>query len=265
MPNLAPPDAPTAPGRGTRPGVADIDRATADRLAQLHARRQPARAPGSTAMERLAGMDPTPDRSHRRHAAKGSRATALVVSIVTAGGLAGFFAWQSDQTPVAASAPLPPTPATAGSTSASAPAPVAPPATSVTPTTTPAGPTPTVARAATTIARAVATTVPATAARSTGGSFSGTSVTTRFGPVQVAITVASGQITEVRALATPTGGKSDRINAAAAPVLRVEALAAQSSSLAVVSGATYTSKAYAQSLQAAIDQAKATHALPAGA
>ena len=265
MPNLAPPDAPIAPGRGTRLGADNIDRATADRLVRLHARRQPARGPGSTALERVAGMDPRPDRSHRRHAAKGSRATALVMSIVTAGGLAGLLARLSDQTPVMAGTLPPTTSGAAGSTIARAPAPVATPSTSATAPTTPPGSTPTTARATAPVAEAVATTVPATAAPSAGGSFSGTSVTTRFGPVQVAITVASGQITEVRALVTPTGGKSDRINAAAAPVLRVEALAAQSSSLAVVSGATYTSKAYAQSLQAAIDQAEATHALPAGA
>ena len=46
------------------------------------------------------------------------------------------------------------------------------------------------------------------------------------------------------------------INAAATPVLRQEALQAQSATIDTVSGATYTSTGYVQSLQSAIDQAR---------
>jgi uncharacterized protein with FMN-binding domain len=55
----------------------------------------------------------------------------------------------------------------------------------------------------------------------------------------------------------PTGGETGSINARAIPKLRQEVLTAQSASIATVSGATYTSNAYKQSLQAAIAAAKA--------
>ena len=80
-------------------------------------------------------------------------------------------------------------------------------------------------------------------------------VSTRFGPVQVEIVVADGRISDVVALQLPTGRHSGQISAYAAPILRQEALQAQSASIDIVSGATYTSDAYAQSLQAALDKA----------
>ena len=64
-----------------------------------------------------------------------------------------------------------------------------------------------------------------------------------------------GQITDVAALQLPSGGRSGRISRAVEPILREEALQAQSANIDTVSGATYTSLAYAQSLQAALDQA----------
>jgi uncharacterized protein with FMN-binding domain len=83
----------------------------------------------------------------------------------------------------------------------------------------------------------------------------GSEIETRYGPVEVEITVANGRITAVTAIELPSGGRSGRISSYAAPVLSSEAMAAQSASIDGVSGATYTSEAYAQSLQAAIDQA----------
>ena len=80
-------------------------------------------------------------------------------------------------------------------------------------------------------------------------------VDTRYGPVQVEIVVADGQLQDVVAIQLPTGRRSGQISNAAAPILREEALQAQSASIDTVSGATYTSDAYAQSLQAALDQA----------
>jgi len=78
---------------------------------------------------------------------------------------------------------------------------------------------------------------------------------TPYGPVQVQITVGGGQINDVQALSLPTGGHSGRISNAVAPMLRSEALTAQSASINVISGATYTSIGYARSLQSAIDAA----------
>ena len=67
--------------------------------------------------------------------------------------------------------------------------------------------------------------------------------------------VAGGKVSDVVALALPTGRRSGQISDYAAPILRQEALQAQSANINLVSGATYTSDAYAQSLQAALDQA----------
>ncbi|TFB87692.1 FMN-binding protein [Cryobacterium algoricola] len=96
---------------------------------------------------------------------------------------------------------------------------------------------------------------PAPAARPTG-TFTGSTVQTRFGPVQVSVTIANGTITEVTALQlTNDGGRSVAISAQAAPILRSEVLSAQSAKVSNVSGATYTSKGYTTSLQAALDTA----------
>ncbi|WP_448631051.1 FMN-binding protein [Cellulomonas soli] len=90
------------------------------------------------------------------------------------------------------------------------------------------------------------------------GTYTGSTVSTRFGDVQVEITVSGGSITASDAVAYPTrDGKSKQINAYAVPVLNDEALSAQSASIDLVSGATYTSGAYVESLQSAIDQALA--------
>lgn len=91
---------------------------------------------------------------------------------------------------------------------------------------------------------------------SASGTYKGNTVQTRFGPVQVQITVASGKITDVTALQlTNTDGKSIQISNRAAPLLRSKVLAAQSANIQTVSGATITSDAYLTSLQAAIDAA----------
>jgi uncharacterized protein with FMN-binding domain len=83
----------------------------------------------------------------------------------------------------------------------------------------------------------------------------GSSVQTPYGPVQVAVTFTGGKITAVQALKTPGGrGYSVQVNAYAAPILAQEAVAANSANIQSVSGATYTSEAYKQSLQSAIDQ-----------
>ncbi len=94
---------------------------------------------------------------------------------------------------------------------------------------------------------------------SAGGSatsVTGDTAQTQWGPVQVQITVAGGQITDITAVQYPSGnGRDQEINAYALPVLAQEALAAQSANIDHVSGATVTSDGYVQSLQSAIDQA----------
>jgi uncharacterized protein with FMN-binding domain len=81
-------------------------------------------------------------------------------------------------------------------------------------------------------------------------------VSTRFGTVQVAVTVEGGQLTDVTALQLPAGDRrSASISSRVEPTLRSQALSAQSANIDGVSGATYTSAAYARSLQAALDSA----------
>ena len=64
-----------------------------------------------------------------------------------------------------------------------------------------------------------------------------------------------GIITDVQALQLPDGDRrSLQISREVEPMLAEEALAAQSPRIDTVSGATYTSRAYAQSLQSALDQ-----------
>ena len=80
-------------------------------------------------------------------------------------------------------------------------------------------------------------------------------VSTRFGPVQVEVVISNGSVIDVVALQLPTGRRSGAISSYSEPILREEALQAQSAAIDTVSGATYTSDAYAKSLQAALDQA----------
>lgn len=88
-------------------------------------------------------------------------------------------------------------------------------------------------------------------------SYTGTAIDTRYGPVQVRITVSEGKITAADAIEYPSGnGRDQEINSAAVPQLNSEVVQQQSANIDMVSGATYTSNGYAQSLQSAIDQAK---------
>ena len=88
------------------------------------------------------------------------------------------------------------------------------------------------------------------------GAAAGPVISTRFGPVQVQVTISGGKISDVAALQLPSDHpRSAEISDYAAPILRQEALQAQSAEIDIVSGATYTSIAYARSLQAALDQA----------
>ncbi|TFD87670.1 FMN-binding protein [Cryobacterium serini] len=88
------------------------------------------------------------------------------------------------------------------------------------------------------------------------GTFTGSVVATRFGNMQVSVTIAAGAITDISALQlTNHDGRSVQISNRAAPILRTEVLAAQSASVQNVSGATYTSDGYRQSLQSALDTA----------
>jgi uncharacterized protein with FMN-binding domain len=186
------------------------DEQLAERLARLNQRRQSTAGP--------TGGAPAPARKSRRHPAARARAAALLLTLVSTGGLGALFA---DLNAAPAAAPQAvgtlPTPASAAGT----PLPTA----------------------------------PATQA------FNGSAVTTKFGPVQVQAQISNGTIIDVVAIASPDGdNKSRSINAQALPMLRSEVLTAQRANVHTISGATYTSNAYRQSLQAALDRARAAGA-----
>jgi uncharacterized protein with FMN-binding domain len=89
------------------------------------------------------------------------------------------------------------------------------------------------------------------------GSFTGSAIASQYGTVQVRAVVRSGRLTDVVVLRqTDVGERSTQIDSYAIPVLKSEALSAQSADIDVVSGATYTSVGYARSLQAALDAAR---------
>ena len=96
----------------------------------------------------------------------------------------------------------------------------------------------------------------ATIKASYSGQVTGQVVQTPFGNVQVQVTIANGKITDVQALQLPSGGgHTGQVSAYAGPQLRSEVLTAQSAQIDTISGATYTSDGYIQSLQSALSQA----------
>ncbi|MEU6456068.1 FMN-binding protein [Streptomyces sp. NPDC047065] len=94
-----------------------------------------------------------------------------------------------------------------------------------------------------------------------GGGGQGTQVLTgdvaqtQYGPVQVRVTVSGGRITAAETLQAPKGGRSDQVTADAVPKLDRAAVSAGTADIDAVSGATYTSAGYKQSLQSALDRA----------
>jgi uncharacterized protein with FMN-binding domain len=82
-------------------------------------------------------------------------------------------------------------------------------------------------------------------------------VTTPFSVIQVRVTFTGRQLTRVETVElSGTGARTQALNAHAEPILREEALKAGSAKIDVVSGATYTSESYRDSLQSAIDRAR---------
>jgi uncharacterized protein with FMN-binding domain len=162
--------------------------------------------------------------------------------------------------------PVPNAPAASPNVASSAPSSAAASVASVEPTTQPV--TPTTQASATRTHTAAPTKTPtqlptkapsrsaAPTTKAASATFLGSSVQTRYGPVQIKITYAAGRVTGVVAVQLPSGRSRDaEINNYAVPILERETLAAQSASINSVSGATYTSDGYVQSLQSALDAA----------
>ena len=87
------------------------------------------------------------------------------------------------------------------------------------------------------------------------GTATGDAIDTQYGPVQVRVTVKDDKITAIQGLVlTGNDPRSAEISSSAEPTLRQEALSRQSADIDAVSGATFTSAGYAQSLQSALDK-----------
>jgi uncharacterized protein with FMN-binding domain len=150
-------------------------------------------------------------------------------------------------------------PPASSAASSAAPAPsssaVASPATT-TPSTTPKATTPKATP------KATPTATPKATSKATTKTVTGSTVTVGergrvFGTVQVRLTLTGGKITAITELQYPQDDpRSSEISQFAIPTLRAETLSAQSARIDTVSGATYTSAGYAQSVQAALDSAK---------
>lgn len=86
------------------------------------------------------------------------------------------------------------------------------------------------------------------------GTFTGDPINMSYGIVQVAITVVNGKITDAQAVRVPSA-RNDRYTNMSVPILRQKTLAAQSSQITGVSGASYTSFGWHRSLQSALTKA----------
>ena len=89
------------------------------------------------------------------------------------------------------------------------------------------------------------------------GSYVGQVADAQWGLLQVKAVVSNGQIADVQFLQYPSDrSRSVRINSVADPILRTEAIQAQSAQVDIVSGATDSSEAFIQSLSTALSQAQ---------
>jgi len=89
------------------------------------------------------------------------------------------------------------------------------------------------------------------------GTFTGKDYQNPYGDVQISIIINSGKITSVNLISMPsTERRSQYLTSMAGPILKSQTIASQNAQIDGVSGATYTSQSYQQSLQSALDQAK---------
>ena|ERR1035438_9749160 len=88
------------------------------------------------------------------------------------------------------------------------------------------------------------------------GSYTGSTADAYYGSVQVEVTISGGKITNVKFLKYPdTHATSVAINQQVMPYLEQETIQAQSTKVQLISGATFTSQAFVQSLNSALSQA----------
>ena len=98
---------------------------------------------------------------------------------------------------------------------------------------------------------------PASSGQYKDGSYTGTSADAFYGNIQVKAIITNGKITDVQFLDSPHNAENSlRINAMARPILTQEAIQAQSANVDGASGATFSSRAFVESLASALAQAK---------
>lgn len=231
-----------------------------ERLTRLAARTPRRSGPGSGPPTEV----PPARRTARAHAARGSRRAALALSVTTTLGLAGYLQQASAATDTTDAEPAASISVSATPAATSAETATAETATAV---TTEAAATTGVDTSTVDTSTVDTSTVESTAAAVevgtvtatyADGTFTGDTFTNRWGPVQVEVTVSGGQIAEVTVLQYPDDDrKSVQINQRALPTLIQSTLSTQSAEVDSVSGATYTSEGYQQSLQTALDAARA--------
>ncbi len=91
----------------------------------------------------------------------------------------------------------------------------------------------------------------------TDGTYTGNQADAYYGIVQIQVLIQSGKITSVEFLQYPNDRRTSQyINGQAMPILKSEAIRAQSANVDIVSGATDTSMAFRESLADALTQAK---------
>ncbi|MGA3218550.1 MAG: FMN-binding protein [Acidimicrobiales bacterium] len=160
---------------------------------------------------------------------------AHVVAVATVAGLAGVLSFHTKSAPLGLGKPLSAAP---GSSSTSVP------------TSRAGGSGGTGAPGPTTTSPAPSTAPPATRTAT------GAAVNYNYGVLSVAATVSGTKLTNVTIASIDEGGnfRSQSIDQQAVPILEQEALQAQSANIQGVSGASYTSAGFEQSLQSALTQ-----------
>ena len=184
--------------------------------------------------------------------------------IVLAGtmvGLAGVLGFHTSPAQLTLGS-VPPTSTTVRSTTTS-PTTTSPtttsPSTSTTTATTSANTSPTTTRppsTTTTVRQSTTTVAPTTSVPTTARTATGPQVNYYFGTLSVSVTATGKKITKVTIATLDDGGnsRSQSIDQQSIPMLEQQALQAQSAQIQGVSGASYTSAGFAQSLQGALKQ-----------
>jgi uncharacterized protein with FMN-binding domain len=117
--------------------------------------------------------------------------------------------------------------------------------------------TPTPSASASSSASSTPSPTPSSSSGLKDGTYTGQDYPNQFGDVQVKVVISGGKITDVQPIQLPYDRqRSAEISQYAAPQLHDEVIQQQSANIDYLSGATYTSYSYAQSVQSALDQAK---------